>query len=88
MQKWIYPIGFQKRNIKIRIITPSFNHTENEINNLSQRDNIEVRSIESPFEARINILVVDKKYSLIVELKNDKKQKIYRSYWLCNIFYK
>ena len=63
------------RNIKIRIITPSFNHTENEINNLSQRDNIEVRSIESPFDARINILVVDKKYSLIVELKNDKKQK-------------
>ena len=63
------------RNIKIRIITPSFDHTENEINNLSQRDNIEVRSIESPFDARINILVVDKKYSLIVELKNDKKQK-------------
>jgi two-component system, OmpR family, sensor histidine kinase VicK len=68
-------IDASNRNIKIRIITPSFNHIENEINNLSQRDNIEVRSIESPFDARINILVVDKKYSLIVELKNDKKQK-------------
>jgi signal transduction histidine kinase len=68
-------IDASNRNIKIRIITPSFNHTENEITNLSQRDNIEVRSIESPFDAWINILVVDKKYSLIVELKNDKEQK-------------
>lgn len=68
-------IDASNRNIKIRIITPSFSHAENEIDNLSQNDNIEVRRIESPFDARINILVVDKKYSLIVELKNDKKQK-------------
>ncbi len=68
-------IDASNRNIKIRIITPSFSQAENEINNLSQRDNIEVRCIESPFDARINLLVVDKKYSLIVELKNDKMQK-------------
>jgi two-component system, OmpR family, sensor histidine kinase VicK len=69
-------IDASNRNIKIRIITPSsFSHAENEISKLSQNDNIEVRCIESPFDARINILVVDKKYSLIVELKNDKKEK-------------
>ena len=66
-----YLIDAANRNIKIRIITPSFSNVENEIDNLSQKDNIEVRRIESPFDARLNILVVDEKYSLIVELKND-----------------
>jgi len=68
-------IDSSNKNIKIRIITPTFTPSENEIDNLSQNKNIEVRRIESPFDARINILVVDRKYSLIVELKNDTKQK-------------
>ena len=68
-------IDASNRNIKIRIITPSFNQAENEIDNLSQKENIEVRHIESPFDAQINILVVDEKYSLILDLKNDSKQK-------------
>ena len=68
-------IDASNRNIKIRIITPTFTPPENDIDNLSQNDNIEVRRIESPFDSRINILVVDRKYSLIVELKNDTKQK-------------
>ena len=69
-----YLIDAANRNVKIRIITPSFSNVENEIDNLSQKDNIEVRRIESPFDARLNILVVDEKYSLIVELKNDTQQ--------------
>ena len=68
-------IDASNRNVKIRIITPSFSNAENEIDNLSQTNNIEVRRIESPFDAPINILVVDRKYSLLVELKNDTKQK-------------
>ncbi len=69
-----YLIDAANRNVQIRIITPSFSNVENEIDNLSQKDNIEVRRIESPFDARLNILVVDEKYSLIVELKNDTQQ--------------
>ena len=68
-------IDASNRNVKIRIITPSFSNAKNEIDNLSQKNKIEVRRIESPFDARINILVVDGKYSLIVELKNDTKKK-------------
>jgi len=68
-------IDASNRNVKIRIITPSFSNAKNEIDNLSQKNKIEVRRIESPFDAPINILVVDEKYSLIVELKNDTKQK-------------
>ena len=68
-------IDASNRNIKVRIITPVFSHSENEIDSLNQNKNIQVRRIESPFDARINILVVDRKYSLLVELKNDTKQK-------------
>jgi two-component system, OmpR family, sensor histidine kinase VicK len=68
-------LDVSNKNVKIRIITPSFSNEENELYNLSQKDNIEVRRIESPFDAPINILVVDGKYSLIVELKHDMKQK-------------
>ncbi|HKO64021.1 MAG TPA: ATP-binding protein [Candidatus Nitrosocosmicus sp.] len=68
-------LDVSNKNVKIRIITPSFSNEENKLYNLSQKDNIEVRRIESPFDAPINILVVDGKYSLIVELKHDMKQK-------------
>jgi len=68
-------IDSSNKNVKIRIITPTFTNSENEIDNLNQNKNIEVRHIESPFDAQINVLVVDRKYSLIVELKNDTKQK-------------
>jgi two-component system sensor histidine kinase VicK len=62
-------------NIKIRIITPIGNNVESEINGLRKGGNgVEFRHVEPSFDARINILVVDKKSSLIVELKDDAKQ--------------
>ena len=82
-------IDASNRNVKIRIITPSFSNAKNEIDNLSQKNKIEVRRIESPFDARINILVVDGRiHHLIVELKNDTKQKFTEAVVLGNIFYK
>jgi signal transduction histidine kinase len=63
------------KNVKIRIIIPSVNKTGINIDSLSQNDNVEIRCIESPFDTKINILVVDKKYSLLVELKDTTKQK-------------
>ena len=82
-------IDASNRNVKIRIITPSFSNAENEIDNLSQKDKIEVRRIESPFDAsENNILVVDRRYSLIVGLKNDAKQKFTEAVGSANMFYK
>lgn len=63
------------KNVKIRIIIPGGNHTGIDFDLPRQKDNIEIRCIESSFNAKINILVVDKKYSLLVELKNTNKQK-------------
>ncbi|HYF98830.1 MAG TPA: ATP-binding protein [Candidatus Saccharimonadales bacterium] len=64
------------KDIKVRIIIPGGNKTpNNNVDLLSKKNNIEIRCIESSFNAKINILVVDKKYSLIVELKDDTKLK-------------
>ena len=63
------------KGIKIKIIIPGGNKTGNDIDSLSQKDNVEIRCIESFFDTKINILVVDKKYSLLVELKDITKQK-------------
>ncbi|HKR74381.1 MAG TPA: ATP-binding protein [Candidatus Nitrosocosmicus sp.] len=64
-----------KRNVKIRIIIPGGNKTGIDVDRPSQKDNVEIRFIESSFNAKINILVVDKRYSLLVELKNTTKLK-------------
>lgn len=64
------------RGVKIKIIIPSEVFKEIDVNYLYKYgQNIEIRSIDSPFDAGINILVVDTKYSLVVELKVDTKIK-------------
>lgn len=64
------------RGVKIKIIVPSEIFNQTDASYLSEYgQNIELRSIDSPIDAGINILVVDKKYSLIVEIKNDTKHK-------------
>lgn len=63
------------KKVKIRIIVPRGNKMDIDSDLPSQKDNVEIRYIESSFNAKINILVVDKKYSLLVMLKNTTKQK-------------
>jgi signal transduction histidine kinase len=64
------------RGVIIKIIIPREVFKEIDVNYLYKYgQNIEIRSIDSPFDSGINILVVDTKYSLIVELKVDAKIK-------------
>jgi signal transduction histidine kinase len=64
------------RGLKVRIIIPNVALLENNVNFLKRYGtNIEIRGINSSSDAKINILVVDKLYSLIIELKNDTKHK-------------
>jgi two-component system, OmpR family, sensor histidine kinase VicK len=41
------------------------------------KDSIQIRTIENSFKSRLSILIVDKKFSLVVELKDDTKEASY-----------
>lgn len=42
-----------------------------------QQDYVQLRSIENSFQSKISIIVIDRKFSLIVELKDDTKKTSY-----------
>jgi two-component system sensor histidine kinase VicK len=67
----------KERGINVRILTPmdsSIEKTAQELRReqLSQKFNI--RSVQPHLQTKVSILVIDKKYSLVVELKDDTKQ--------------
>ena len=66
----------QERKVKVRILMPSHNLTEQTIVDLkrqSERD-IDIRTIGQSENAMATFLVVDKKYSLTMEIKDDLKE--------------
>ncbi len=82
------------RNVKTRVLIPSNKKTEIlmeriqrqslSINNLNSNintviENISVRSIQKLTETRSTILIVDKKVSLVMELKDDSKEKFHEA---------
>ncbi len=67
-----------ERNVKIRILTPKDDRIDRIVQELSegrqqQRRRIDIRYIESELQTKVTVLVVDKKFSLSVELKDDSK---------------
>ena len=67
-----------ERNVKIRILTPKDDRIDRIVQELSegrqqQRRRIDIRYIESELQTKTTVLVVDKKFSLSVELKDDSK---------------
>jgi two-component system sensor histidine kinase VicK len=78
----------EEEGISIRLITPTDDHIRESIQNLKHHHNnnhhhqqqhnklIEFRSIASTLGIKIKSLVVDRKYSLILELKDDSKEAI------------
>jgi two-component system sensor histidine kinase VicK len=61
-------------NLNIRILTPADDKIRNEISpQLKERFGIDVRFIAESLESRISLLVVDRKSSLAIELKDDTK---------------
>lgn len=78
--------------VNIKILTPTDNKIDDitkrvcTLNNLNsniqktekdQEDLIQLRSIENSFQSKVSILVIDKKYSLVIELKDDTKETSY-----------
>jgi two-component system, OmpR family, sensor histidine kinase VicK len=62
-----------KYKTRVSILVPIVDKITDTIQRLEQIDGIEIRNIEPTMQTRMTILVVDKKYSLVVELKDDTK---------------
>lgn len=67
----------QRRNVKIRILMPMDDLVKEIIQELDGK--IDIRYIAPPLQTRVTILVVDRKFSLTVELKDDMKDDSYQA---------
>jgi signal transduction histidine kinase len=63
----------KERNVKVRILMPANKLTEQSVGELKQDDlrHIDIRYIEQMSETKATILVVDRKSSLVMELRDD-----------------
>ena len=69
-----------KRELNIRILTPAderIKETSTELRH--QLKKIEIRHVEGSLQTKVTVLVVDRKYSLAVELKDDTKDSVYEA---------
>ena len=72
----------KKRNIKVRILTPTSDLIEKKLKRLEQeiddnkKRNFELRRTVSEPEMKSTIMVIDRKVSLVTELKDDSKDDI------------
>jgi two-component system sensor histidine kinase VicK len=65
-----------KYKTRVRILVPIEDKITDTIRRLEQNDVIEIQNIEPTMQTRMTILVVDMKYSLVVELKDDTKDNL------------
>jgi anti-sigma regulatory factor (Ser/Thr protein kinase) len=70
----------EERGVKTRILTPKEPLIEKTIQMLKRQNrNIEIRYSEPGLQTQVTILVVDRKSSLVVELKDDTKESSYEA---------
>src|SRR5215208_135702 len=76
------------RRVKIRILTPMDDiikekaqkfKEEGQQQQQQQQHQIDIRNIEYPLQTKVTILLVDRKFSLTVELKDDTKETSYEA---------
>jgi two-component system, OmpR family, sensor histidine kinase VicK len=63
----------KEQKVKVRILMPISKLTEDIVQSLTQQHNIVIRCIEPNPDTEATILVVDRKVSLIIELRDDTK---------------
>jgi two-component system, OmpR family, sensor histidine kinase VicK len=66
----------RERNVKVRILMPSHKSTEDVVRQLKEnyQEHIDIRYIEKMSDTKATILVVDRKVSLVMEIRDDSKQ--------------
>jgi two-component system, OmpR family, sensor histidine kinase VicK len=62
-----------KNKTHAKILVPIVDAVKDIIQRLEQINGIQIKNIEQTMQTRMTVLVVDKKYSLVVELKDDMK---------------
>jgi len=64
------------RNVKVRILMPFHKSTEDVVRQLKEdyQEHIDIRYIEKMSDTKATILVVDRKVSLVMEIRDDSKQ--------------
>ena len=71
-------VTMAKRGLNIRILTPPDERIKEVSSELKQQlKKIEVRHIEESLQAKVTVLIVDRKYSLSIELKDDTNDSVY-----------
>jgi histidine kinase/DNA gyrase B/HSP90-like ATPase/phospho-acceptor domain-containing protein len=69
-----------ERGIKIKILTPLHKSSKNEIiQKILQHKRIETRFIGESLQSKVSIIVVDRKFSLAIELKDDTRETSYEA---------
>ncbi len=63
-----------KYEIRVKILVPIEDKISDTIQRLEKINGIQIRNIESAMQTRMTILVVDRMFSLVVELKDDSKE--------------
>jgi hypothetical protein len=61
-----------QRGVNVRMVSPEDDFVKDHLDSL-RKDGIIVRPIESPSEAKFKLLIVDKKFSLVIESHDDRK---------------
>ncbi|MGB7881532.1 MAG: histidine kinase dimerization/phospho-acceptor domain-containing protein, partial [Nitrososphaeraceae archaeon] len=65
-----------KYKTRVRILVPIEDKIPDTIQRLERINGIQIRNIEPTMQTRMTILVVDRTYSLVVELKDDSKDNL------------
>ena len=63
-----------KYKTKVKILVPIDDKIKDILHRLEQISGIQIRNIEQSMQTRVTILVVDRTFSLVIELKDDTKQ--------------
>ena len=86
----LFKEAVSERNVKIRILTPKDNRIDKIVQDLlqeqqsqeeeqQQRRRIDVRYIEPALQTKTSVLIIDKKFSLSVEVKEDTTDTSYEA---------
>ena len=73
--------GAAERGIKVKILTPMNEFVKDIIIQkiLGKQKRIEVRYIGESLQSKVSLIVIDRKFSLVVELKDDTKETSYEA---------
>lgn len=63
----------KRKGLKIRILTPKCEHVEVRSELRNQHYNVDIKYIQEFSQTKISMLIVDRKRSIVVELKNDNE---------------